>query len=580
MSVNMSTETGILGKSLGVRLPGSKEPRNVLALSAGPAKSSERPLSLGSSVISRTSQYKSLEEQYNILKSKYMSNVDQFAKTVQLSNEYKQLEKKYASLSRSASEIAAENDALRDELSEAKGTIDAYKEQLAEASAQNPPTIDALDTCLSTEHLHSDHILNSSASMSAAATVMPLAGPSYIGQEEYNEMLKSRTSPVSVTPSAPLDAFAASIDSTARVCAALDNLQKDNIELKTDIKETLLEVTGNLQTTMIDFRDLRSKCEDMRVVLNQRELHLRDLVHTLEDRDKEILRLQRAIEVAEKHRTHREEEIQRFTTECEEVAKHNEEVMKEKTALLSKLKGDNIDLKAELHIKATELSELKDKLLDAQKQVDTYANENTSLITRIATVKSNAERLLLQRDEDVERLTDEIDKLKEEHARHIEQKDEVISRLTGDCERLRTELAHLAAEKNAELSRANAELATLRQTFTQSTRKKNEEATKLAQDIVDNKLEAAQALEEKNEMIMKLNARIAELELEMKQRTVAKEYSTVESVIAQRQRPLSAIDSQRMHDDEIGSMRFSRSATGSTSNKLVVPIEYLVVSKQ
>lgn len=570
----------MLGKSLGVRLPGSRESRNALTLSAGPAKSSERPLGLGSSVASRTSQYKNLEEQYNILKSKYMSNMDRFAETAQLSNEYKQLEKKYASVTRSASELAAENDALREELSEARGAIDAYKEQLAGASAQIPPTLGALDTDLSSDNLRSDNLLSSSASMSAAAAVMPLAAPSYVSQEEYNEMLKSRTSPVTVTPSAPIDAFAATIDSTARVCEALDNLQKDNIELKTDIKETLLEVTGNLQTTMIDFRDLRSKCEDMRVVLNQRELHLRDLVHTLEDRDKEISRLQRAIETAEKHRTHREEEIQRFTTECEEVAKHNEEVMKEKTALLSKLKGDNIDLKAELHIKATELSELKDKFMDAQRQMDSHANENASLLARIATVKNNAERLLLQRDDDVERLANELDKLREEHAQHIEQKDETISRLTGDCERLRTELAHLAAEKNTELGRVNAELATLRQTFTQSTRKKNEEATKLAQDIVENKLEAAQALEEKEEVIAKLNTRIAELELELKQRPISKEYSTIESVMAQRQRPLSAIDPQRMHEDEAGSMRFSRSVAGSTSNKLVVPIEYLVVSKQ
>lgn len=570
----------MLRKSLGVRLPGSRESRNALTLSAGPAKSSERPLGLGSSVASRTSQYKNLEEQYNILKSKYMSNMDRFAETAQLSNEYKQLEKKYASVTRSASELAAENDALREELSEARGAIDAYKEQLAGASAQIPPTLGALDTDLSSDNLRSDNLLSSSASMSAAAAVMPLAAPSYVSQEEYNEMLKSRTSPVTVTPSAPIDTFAATIDSTARVCEALDNLQKDNIELKTDIKETLLEVTGNLQTTMIDFRDLRSKCEDMRVVLNQRELHLRDLVHTLEDRDKEISRLQRAIETAEKHRTHREEEIQRFTTECEEVAKHNEEVMKEKTALLSKLKGDNIDLKAELHIKATELSELKDKLMDAQRQMDSHANENASLLARIATVKNNAERLLLQRDDDVERLANELDKLREEHAQHIEQKDEIISRLTGDCERLRTELAHLAAEKNTELGRVNAELATLRQTFTQSTRKKNEEATKLAQDIVENKLEAAQALEEKEEVIAKLNTRIAELELELKQRPISKEYSTIESVMAQRQRPLSAIDPQRMHEDEAGSMRFSRSVAGSTSNKLVVPIEYLVVSKQ
>ena len=577
MSANMSTGTGTLGRSLGVRLPGSKESRNELALSSGPTKPSERPSGLGSSVASRTSQYKNLEEQYNILKSKYMSSVDRFAETVQLSNEYKQLEKKYASVTRSASELAAENEALREELSEARGAIDTYKEKLAGVSAQPPPI---LDTDLTTGHLYSDHNLAPSASMSAAATVMPLAAPSYISQEEYNEMLKSRTSPVPVTPSAPTDAFAASIDNTARVCEALDNLQKDNIELKTDIKETLLEVTGNLQTTMVDFRDLRSKCEDMRVVLNQRELHLRDLVHTLEDRDKEISRLQCAIETAEKHRTRREEEIQRFTTECEEVARHNEEVMKEKTALLSKLKGDNIDLKAELHIKATELSELKDKLLDAQKQISSHVSENTSLLARLATVKNNAERLLLQRDEDVERLTTELDKLKEEHIQHINQKDETISRLTGDCERLRAELAHLAAEKNAELSRVNADLATLRQTFTQSTRKKNEETTKLAQDIVENKLEAAQALEEKNKMIVQLNARISELEMELKQRPPTKEYITSGTVIAQRQRPLSAIDSQKAHEDEIGSMRFSKSLAGSSSNKLVVPIEYLVVSKQ
>ncbi|EFO64441.1 Hypothetical protein GLP15_893 [Giardia lamblia P15] len=577
MSANMSTGAGTLGRSLGVRLPGSKESRNELALSVGPTKSSERPLGLGPSVVSRTSQYKNLEEQYNILKSKYMSNVDRVAETVQLSNEYKQLEKKYANATRSASELAAENEALRGELSETRGALDTYKEKLAEVSAQPPPI---LDTDLSTNHLHSDHNLVTSASMSAAATVIPLAAPSYVSQEEYSEMLKSRTSPVSVVPSAPLEAFNVPVDSTTRVCEALDNLQKDNIELKTDIKETLLEVTGNLQTTMVDFRDLRSKCEDMRVVLNQRELHLRDLVHTLEDRDKEILRLQRAIEAAEKHRTHREEEIQRFTTECEEVAKHNEEVMKEKTALLSKLKGDNIDLKAELHIKATELTELKDKLTDAQSQISSHANENASLFARLTTVKNNAERLLLQRDEDVERLTNELNKIKEEHAQHIGQKDEVISRLTGDCERLRAELAHLATEKETELSRANAELATLRQTFTQSTRKKNEEATKLAQDIVENKLEAAQALEEKDRVITQLNARIAELELELKQRPLTKEYTTVDVAITQKQRPLSAFDSRKAHEDEASSMRFSKSVAGSSSNKLVVPIEYLVISKQ
>lgn len=577
MSASVGAGTGMLGRSLGVRLPGSKDLRNELALSAGPAKSSERPLGLGPSVVSRTSQYKNLEEQYNILKSKYMSNVDRVAETVQLSNEYKQLEKKYANATRSASELAAENEALRGELSETKGALDTYREKLAEISVQPPPI---LDTDLSTNHLYSDHNLATSASMSAAATVMPLAAPSYVSQEEYNEMLKSRTSPVSVVPSVPFETSNASVDSTARVCEALDSLQKDNIDLRTDIKETLLEVTGNLQTTMVDFRDLRSKCEDMRVVLNQRELHLRDLVHTLEDRDKEISRLQRAIEAAEKHRTHREEEIQRFTTECEEVAKHNEEVMKEKTALLSKLKGDNIDLKAELHIKAAELTELKDKLVDAQKQLGSHASENASLLARLGTVKNNAERLLLQRDEDVERLTNELTKLKEEHTQHIEQKDEVISRLTGECERLKVELAHLAAEKDTELSRVSADLATLQQTFTQSTRKKNEEATKLAQDIVENKLEAAQALEERNKIITQLNARITELELELKQRPLAREYTTVDMTITQKQRPLSAIDSRKTHEDEASSMRFSKSVAGSSSNKLVVPIEYLVISKQ
>ncbi|TNJ30455.1 hypothetical protein GMRT_10924 [Giardia muris] len=427
----------------------------------------------------RASHYQALEDQFQSLKAKYSASMEKLAESAQFGG------------SRAVEQLTAVNALNRElnrELTEAQDTIESLRVSLAEAelresprTSQGPSGRSRSDRPDGQSSLSPHPPLSRAGSRqtrpAAASTVAaavtpkestpparPVIPPPYIPDEDYGHYIRaSRSTQPGRTQSPPHNSPQPAPTSVAP-------------PVGTD--------------------DLRERYDELQKAFGQREIHLRDLVHTLEDRDREIVMLKAAIAAAEQYHAARDDEVRAYLQECDEVQTHNSDVMREKVALLSRTRGENTDLRAELHVRTRELDDAKGRIATLEASLKTITAERDSFSTRLGVVKANAERLLIQRDGRIETLEEMLRTLKETQEITNEARAAELASLKEEADRQKQSATEALQSKEEELERLREDLHSLREELDRVTKERSIEAEEMSREISALKLASEKKPEE------------------------------------------------------------------------------------
>lgn len=524
----------------------------------------------------RAAHYQALEDQFQSLKAKYSASMEKLAESAQFGG------------SRAVEQLTAVNALNRElnrELTEAQDTIESLRVSLAEAElresprvSQGPPGRSRSERPDGQGSLSPHPPLSRAGSRqtrpAAASTVAatatpkestpparPVIPPPYIPDEDYGHYIRaSRTSQPGRTQSPPHNTPQPASTSTAP-------------PVVTD--------------------DLRERYDELQKAFGQREIHLRDLVHTLEDRDREIVMLKAAITAAEQYHAARDDEVRAYLQECDEVQTHNSDVMREKVALLSRTRGENTDLRAELHVRTRELEDAKERIAALEATLKTTTAERDSFSTRLGVVKANAERLLIQRDGRIETLEEMLRTLKETQEITNEARAAELASLKEEMDRQKQSANEVLQEKEEEIERLKADMQSLHEQLDKVTKERSIEAEEMSREI-----SALRLASEKKPEEMRMSTRVVNdvptdgtpiiPEKEAEEQLPASSTETALTRVREQGRQRSSFSyGPRLveHNDELlmtdlASKTRPRSAFNKPEGtQMLIPIEYLIVNK-